>query len=176
MRWRGGNTGEVGREGLAYLDALYNLARHLTGSDPEAEDLVQETYARAFAAAPSFAPGTNLRAWLFQILRNAFLDQTRKRKNVPQADAEDEPQGDTGGEVWLGDDPELDRLRGLVARDVEAALRTLSEAHRMIVLLDVAGLSETEVAQILAVPVGTVTSRLARARAALRDELKDYAK
>lgn len=171
MKRRGGDTSEVGREGLAHLDAVYNLARRWTGSDSEAENLVQETYARAFAAAPSFAPGTNLRARLFQILGNA-----RKPGMVAKADADDGRGDAPAGEAWPRDDSDLRRLRGLAARDVEAALQSLSEPHRMIVLLDVEGLAETEVAQILGIAAGTVKSRLACARAALRDKLKDYAK
>src|SRR5262249_29206029 len=95
MKRRGGDTSEVGREGLAPLDAVYTLARRWTGSDSEAENLVQETYARAFAAAPSFAPGTNLRARLFQILGNA-----RKPGIVAKADADDGRGDAPAGEGW----------------------------------------------------------------------------
>ncbi len=169
---------ERGEEALAYADALYNLARHLTGSGPEAEDLVQETYVHALRSWDQFAPGTDLRAWLFRILRNAFLSRHRRSRRDPAEGGHDaDEQGDpTVADRWLRDDFELDRMRHLVAEEIEEALASLSEDARTVILLDLEGLTEAEVASAMGCAVGTVKSRLARARAALRERLADYAR
>jgi RNA polymerase sigma-70 factor, ECF subfamily len=169
----------LGREALAYIDALHNLARYLTGSLPDAEDLVQETYTRALQAAEQFTPGTNLKAWLFRILRNTFVDQYRRHRNDPTVgglDTVDPVAQGAAHEVWLRGDIDIDRLRNVVAEDIDKALMRLSEEARTVILLDLEGQTETEVAEILGCAVGTVKSRLARARAVLRHRLQDYAR
>ena len=180
MAGRGGqDDSTLGREALAYADALHNLARYLTGDASDADDLVQETYARALRAAAQFTPGSNLKAWLFRILRNTFLSDLRRRRASPVLGGLDTviPSAQDAGETaWLRDDVELDRLRRVVAGEIEAALLQLSEDARTVILLDLEGFTEVEVADVMGCAVGTVKSRLARARAALRVQLKDYAR
>ena len=165
-------------DALQHADALYNLARYLCRSPTDAEDLVQETYARALRAWAQFEAGTNLKAWLMRILRNLFLERLRQGgrhglgavASAEELERAEAPEPD----AWLRGDFELDRMRGLVAREIEGALRQLSEASRTIVLLDLDGLTEGETALVMGCAVGTVKSRLARARAALRELLAEY--
>jgi RNA polymerase sigma-70 factor, ECF subfamily len=165
------------RAAIDHLDALYRVARNLTGRDSDAEDLVQETYTRAIAAAAQFTTGTNLRAWLFRILRNAHIDAYRRtRTNPVDGGFEDEFEAEraTSASEPLRGDVELERLRGVVTTDIEAALASLSIDARAIILLDLEGFTETELAETLGCAVGTVKSRLARARGTLRERLRDY--
>jgi len=170
-------TPALPRDALEHLDALYGLARRMTGSDHEAEDLVQETFARAMDKRAQFIPGSNLRAWLCRILRNLSVDRWRRGKANPVGERleDDEPAGD---EIVVGDalrgDRELERLRGVVADDIEKALSELSADARSIVLLDLEGFTQEELAEVLGCNVGTVKSRLSRARAKLRELLRDY--
>jgi RNA polymerase sigma-70 factor (ECF subfamily) len=173
------SAARLGRDALAYADTLHNLARYLTGNQTDAEDLVQETYARALNAAGQFTPGTNLKAWLFRILRNTYLSLYRRRRIDPTVgglDTVDPSAQGVAREEWLRDDIELDRLRKLVGQEIEQALMTLTDEARTVILLDLEGLAEAEVAEVLGCAVGTVKSRLSRARAALRLRLKDYAR
>ena len=160
---------------LAQAAALYNFARYLCRDAGLAEDLVQDAFARALDAQASFVAGSNLRAWSFRILRNAFLDTRRRERRNPVALREDSDEVATG-DAWLQGDIELGRLQGLVARDIEAALSRLSDDARTVVLLDLEGFTETEIASVMDIAIGTVKSRLARARAVLREELQEYAK
>jgi RNA polymerase sigma-70 factor (ECF subfamily) len=167
----------LARAVLEHTDALYRVARRLTGSDDDAADLVQDTFTRALAARSQFIPGSNLRAWLFRILRNAHVDLYRRARRSPiRASIEDD--GDVASEPLdpLRGDEELERLRRIVAEDIEAALLTLTVDARTVVLLDLEGLTETELSEVVGCSVGTVKSRLSRARAALRTKLRDYAR
>jgi RNA polymerase sigma-70 factor (ECF subfamily) len=166
-----------GPEALAHADGLYNLSRRLTGNDADAEELVQETFVRALAGAGTFTGG-NLKAWLFKILRNTFIDLRRRSRTVPVPDVPEiaEARATSDAAPLLRDDLELERLRRVVGEEIEAALAALSEDARTIVLLDVEGFNESEVADVLGCPVGTVKSRLSRARMLLRQKLKDYAR
>lgn len=168
---------ELVREALAYADALYGLARRLTGSPTDAEDLVQDTYARALGAWDSFTPGTNVRAWLYRILRNAHIDLLRRRRLDPLGGRLD-AEASAGPEFLdrLGPATEPDQLRHLRVSEIEAVLRSLPEDARTVILLDLEGLTETEVADVMTCSVGTVKSRLSRARATLRGRLPQYAR
>ena len=166
----------LGQEALAYVDALHNLARYLAGNGADAEDLVQETYARALQGAHQFTPATNLKAWLFRILRNTFISRYRRSRTNPVVSGFETVASTVAAEEpWFLDDIELDRLRKVVGAEIEAALMALSEDARTVILLDLDGLTDQEVADVIGCAPGTVKSRLARARAALRRSLKDYA-
>jgi RNA polymerase sigma-70 factor, ECF subfamily len=165
-------------QALACADGLYNLARYLAAKGGDAEDLVQETYARAFAAADRFEGG-DLKAWLFRILRNTFLSRVRHDRVVPMVGGLDtvEPDaGDAPDDAWLRGDFELEAMRRLVGAEIESALLALSVDARTAILLDLEGFREAEMAEILGCAPGTVKSRLARARAALRTRLAEYAR
>jgi RNA polymerase sigma-70 factor (ECF subfamily) len=160
---------------LDQADSVYDFARYLCRDATLAEDLTQDTFARALNAESKFVPGSNLKAWLFRIVRNAYLDGRRRERRNPVSFSNEDEQPDAP-EVWLRGDIEIDRLRGLVARDIESALSRLSDDARAVVLLDLEGFTETEIASVMDIPIGTVKSRLARARAVLREQLREYAK
>ena len=165
-----------GTQLLAQAGPLYNFARYLSRDPVVAEELVQDAFARALDAQAHFVAGSNLKAWLFRILRNAFLDARRRDRRNPVALREANEDEDDTSDAWLRGDLEMDRLRGLVARDIESALARLSDDARAVVLMDLEGFTETEIASVMDVAVGTVKSRLARARAVLREQLREYAK
>lgn len=178
--WRARRAPAGGPErALEHADALYNLARYLARDPRDAEDLVQETYARALPAWDRLDADSDVRAWLFRILRNAWLSRRRRARlrgpDEPYDTTETDGAASSGERTLLGD-ADLDRLRGLVAADIEAALLRLPEDARTVVLLDAEGFTETELAEVLGCAVGTVKSRLSRARAALRVLLADYAR
>lgn len=165
---------------IPYLDPLYNMAFRLTRNAEDAQDLVQETYLKAFRYYDKFEKGTNLKAWLFKIMKNTFINGYRKRQNQPPqsdfADIED------SFETSLRDDPsriktpEDEALAKVLDGDVQQALDALPEDYRMVILLvDLEGFSYKEAASILDVPVGTVMSRLYRGRRLLEQALLRYA-
>lgn len=157
-------------EALSYLNALYSTALRLTANRADAEDLVQETYLRAFRSSAQFEPGTNLKAWLFTILHHAFLNTRRQagRESIA-AEADDlervpQPEGVENAEQIL--------LRKTLDVDLQAALDSLPEVFREAVWLrDVEDFSYAEIAAILHVPVGTVMSRISRGRRLLYERL-----
>jgi len=163
---------EFQRDTLEHLHALYNFAMYLTHNPSEAEDLVQETYLRAFRFSHRFQPGTHLRAWLFQILRNTFLTFYRLRERE-SAVAED---GVPDWEVPMFHDAPEDSGRALEAHtDLERAMKRLPEEFRTVLLLaEVEGMPLEEVARVMSCPVGTVKSRIFRAKERLRGLLPDY--
>jgi len=170
------NEAGFGLELMAQADALYAFARRLCRDSTLAEDLVQETFARALDAREQFTVGSNLKAWLFRILRNLFWDKKRRdRRNPVDPRAGDEDSEASSSDVWLRGDLELERLRRLVSEDIQAALERLTDDARLVVLLDLEGFSDVETAEIMSCALGTVKSRLARARAHLREALREYA-
>lgn len=163
----------VAREALAHVDALYNHARRMVRNPADADELVQETYVRALAGAHTFVGG-NLKGWLFRILQNTHIDMRRRNRRQPAAG--DYDISDDAVEATLArNSPRADELRGLVTEEIEAALASLSEDARTIILLDLEGFTESEVAEVIDCPVGTVKSRLSRARAILRERLSEHA-
>ena len=161
------------QEALPHLDTLYRVALRLTGEAAAAEDLVQETMLRALRAWRSFQPGSNARAWLVTILRNQFINGWRARRRAPAAVGFDTiPELPDVGDP----DPEGRFFRELVDDEVLAAVDDLPEDFReVLVLSDMEGLPYAEIAEALDVPVGTVKSRLFRARRILQDRLRRYA-
>lgn len=153
---------------LPLFDQLYNFARWLTHDTAEAEDLVQETYAKALRGFSSFQPGTNFRAWMYRILRNAFLSsRTGLKITVPLADEDDEKL------VSDGPSPESLLIAQVSRETVQRALDDLPVHFREILLLcEVEEMSYQEIAETLSIPIGTVMSRLSRARKALRKVLE----
>jgi RNA polymerase sigma-70 factor (ECF subfamily) len=160
------------QQALAHLDALYNFALYLTHKPAEAEDLVQETYVRAFRFAHRFEPGTHLRAWLFQILRNTFLTFYRLREREAPLAEDGVPDWDA---PMFHEAPDEDAGVLEAHTDLERALRRLPEEFRTVLLLaEVEGMPLEEVARVMACPVGTVKSRIFRAKERLRGLLRDY--
>ena len=164
-------------EALALADQVYSVARHLAGSREEAEDLVQDTYARAFRSWRSFQPGTNLRAWLLRILTNLNIDRGRRQQRAPQTQAleandyflYDKLAQDDGG----GTDEER-VVERLSQDDIVSALSVVPHDFRdVIVLVDLGDFSYQDAAQILDIPIGTVMSRLHRGRRILKRELAE---
>jgi RNA polymerase sigma-70 factor (ECF subfamily) len=163
---------------LPYRDQLYKTALRLTRSVEESEDLLQETYLKAYRHYHQFTEGTNLKAWLFRIMKNSFINVYRKRKNRPQMLDFDELRDSTDGfdEVApVAHDPETDYLGGELDHEISQALMALPHHYRMAVLMvDLQGLSYQEVADALAVPIGTVMSRLYRGRKKIERSLMSY--
>jgi RNA polymerase sigma-70 factor (ECF subfamily) len=165
---------------LPYRDQLYKTALRLTRSSEDAEDLLQETFLKAYRHYASFEPGTNLKAWLFKILKNTFINEYRRRKQVPpQVDFADVEE--TFETVLLKNDParhrtpEDDMLEATLDAEVRNALRALPHNYKVVVLLaDIEGYAYKEIADILAIPVGTVMSRLYRGRRLLEQSLLSF--
>ncbi|MDO5726403.1 MAG: sigma-70 family RNA polymerase sigma factor [Bowdeniella nasicola] len=169
-------------EALPYLDRLYGAALRMTRNPADAEDLVQDTFARAYEKFAQYKPGTNLKAWLYRIMTNLYINQYRKAQREPR-----QTYGD-GVEDWqltevASHSPtglrsaEAEALERIPNETVQAALMSLPEDRRLAVYLaDVEGFAYREIAEIMDTPVGTVMSRLHRGRAQLREALADYAR
>jgi RNA polymerase sigma-70 factor (ECF subfamily) len=168
----GGPDTEFAQAALAHIDSLYGTALRLTRSAPDAEDLVQDTYLKAFRSAHQFQAGTNLKAWLFTILHNTF-------RNIRRHDGRDPVDIDSEAVEQAVDDapgtqsPEQLLTRATLDADLQGALDALPPAFRQAVWLrDVEELSYAEMATVLGVPIGTVMSRISRGRRALSEGLK----
>ncbi len=167
---------------LPYLDGLYNMAYRLTRNAADAEDLVQETYFKAYKHYDKFEAGTNLKAWLFRIMKNTFINGYRKKQNQPPQSAFSEIEGSFENQVDANaglriKNPEEEFLDNVLDEDVQQAIDALREDYRMVlILVDLEGFSYKEAASILEVPVGTVMSRLYRGRRTLEQALLEYAK
>jgi RNA polymerase sigma-70 factor (ECF subfamily) len=169
-------------DALALSDQVYRVARHMVGSREEAEDLVQETYARAFRSWRTFQAGTNLRAWLLRILTNLNIDRGRKQQRTPETQPLEEGDyflynrleeavGDGGGPA--AEEQVIERLS---QDDIVSALAAVPHDFRdVIVLVDLGDFSYQDAAQILDIPIGTVMSRLHRGRRVLKRELAETA-
>ncbi|MGE3192087.1 MAG: sigma-70 family RNA polymerase sigma factor [Microbacteriaceae bacterium] len=170
-------------QAIPFMDQLYAAAMRMTRNSADAGDLVQETYAKAYAAFAQFEQGTNLKAWLYRILTNTFINNYRKNQRQPYQNAIDELEDwQLGSAESLTQgrstrSAEAEAIDHLPDSDVKEALQSIPEDFRLAVYLaDVEGFSYQEIADIMKTPVGTVMSRLHRGRRLLRERLADYAR
>ena len=170
-------------EALPLLDSLYGGALRMTRNPADAEDLIQETMLRAYRSFDRFEPGTNLKAWLFRIMTNAYINTYRKKQREPQKVSQDEVEDFDLYQELKDHDPQFSAtpetivLDSLVDSDITDAIDDLPEQFRLaVVLSDVEGFTYAEMAEIMDVPMGTVMSRLHRGRKALQKRLWDLAR
>jgi len=169
------------RDAMVYLNQLYSAALRYTKNPHDAQDLVQDTYAKAFSSFHQFEEGTNLKAWLYRVLTTTFINNYRKDQRRPQLSAgevEDWQLADAASHTsHLGKSAEDEVLENLPDGNVKLALESIPEEFRLVVYYaDVEGYPYKEIAAILGIPQGTVMSRLHRGRKLLREALKEYAK
>ncbi len=167
------------KEFLPHLDALYNFAFHLTHNEENSNDLVQDTFLKAYRFIESYERGTNAKAWLFQILKNSFINEYRRKVRTPnEVDYEDYvayQDSDEASHVGALDMRD-DVFKGLIGDEVTRALNDLPVDFRTVILLsDIEGFSYEEMAKIINIPIGTVRSRLNRARNLMKEKLRTYA-
>jgi len=158
-------------EAVPLLPRLKTAALRLTGNHTDAEDLLQETYLRAYRGFDRFEPGTNLAAWLYRILRNTFINSYRKAQREPMTVPEDWTANAAVARGNVAASAEATVVDSIPDERLQAALSSLSERYRQVILLDVEGFSYREIAGIVGVPRGTVMSRLHRGRKALRERM-----
>ncbi|MBP3088746.1 sigma-70 family RNA polymerase sigma factor [Corynebacterium sp. sy017] len=170
------------QEALPLLDQLYGGALRMTRNPADAEDLVQETYMKAFSAFSSFTPGSNLKAWLYRIMTNAYINSYRKKQRQPQQSSADDITDyqllESSSHTATGlESAEVAALKNIPNQHIVQAMNELSDDYRMVVYYaDAEGLPYKEIAEIMDIPLGTVMSRLHRGRKQLRGALKDVAR
>ncbi len=168
------------REFMPHINSMYNFAFRLTMDEDDANDLVQDTYLKAFRFIASFERGTNAKAWLFRILKNSFINDYRKRSKEPSKvdyqEVETTYNSDDGLETQVTSDLRTESVQDLIGDEVANALNALPVDFRTVIILcDIEGFTYEEMAKILDIPIGTVRSRLHRARNLLKDKLRNYA-
>ncbi len=168
------------REFMPYIDALYNFAYRLTLDEDDANDLVQETYLKAYRFFASYEPGTNAKAWLFRILKNSFINEFRKKSKQPaKVDYQDVETYYNSDDVdeSITTDLRIESVQDMIGDEVATALNALAVDFRTVIILcDLEGFTYEEMAKILNIPIGTVRSRLHRARNLLKEKLRAYAR
>jgi len=166
-------------EFLPQIDSMYNFAYRLTYDEDDAKDLVQETYLKAFRFIDSFQRGTNAKAWLFRILKNSFINDFRKKSKQPAKVDYQEVEtyyNSEGVDESITTDLRVEAVQDMIGDEVSNALNSLAVDFRTVIILcDLEGFTYEEMAKILDIPIGTVRSRLHRARNLLKDKLKSYA-
>jgi RNA polymerase sigma factor (sigma-70 family) len=166
-------------EFLPHIHSIYNFAYRITFNEDDAKDLVQETYLKAFRFIDSFQKGTNAKAWLFRILKNSFINEFRKRSKEPaKVDYQEVETYYNSDEIDqpITSDLRVEAIKEKIGDEVSVALNSLDIDFRTVIILcDLEGFTYEEMAKILDIPIGTVRSRLHRARNLLRDKLKVYA-
>ncbi len=167
------------KEFLPHIDAMYNFAYRLTFDEDEAKDLVQDTFLKAFRFIESFQEGTNAKAWLFRILKNSFINDFRKKSKEPAKVDYQEVESyynSDGVDKAITTDLRVETLREMMGDEVSNALNSLDIDFRTVIILsDLNGFKYDEMSKILDIPIGTVRSRLHRARKLLREKLSEYA-
>ena len=167
------------KEFLPHIDSMYNFAYRITFDEDDAKDLVQETYLKAFRFIDSFQEGTNAKAWLFRILKNSFINDFRKKSKEPaKVDYQEVETFYNSDEVdeTITSDLRVEAVQEMIGDEVSNALNSLAVDFRTVIILcDLEGFTYEEMAKILDIPIGTVRSRLHRARNLLKEKLRSYA-
>ncbi len=168
------------REFMPHIDSMYNFAFRLTMDEDDANDLVQDTYLKAFRFIKSFEQGTNAKAWLFRILKNSFINDYRKKSKEPSKvdyqEVETTYNSEEASDTTYTVDLRADAVQELIGDEVANALNALPVDFRTVIILcDIEGFTYEEMAKILDIPIGTVRSRLHRARNLLKEKLRNYA-
>jgi RNA polymerase sigma factor (sigma-70 family) len=167
-------------EFMPNIDSMYNFAFRLTYDEDDAKDLVQDTFFKSYRFINSFQKGTNAKAWLFRILKNSFINEFRKKSKEPQKVDYQEVEGFYNSDKansTVTTDLRIDTVRDMMGDEISNALNSLAVDFRTVIILcDLEGFTYEEMAKILDIPIGTVRSRLHRARNLLKEKLQSYAK
>jgi len=167
------------QEFMPHIDSMYNFAYRLTFDEDDAKDLVQDTYLKAFRFINSFEKGTNAKAWLFRILKNSFINEYRKKSKQPAKVDYQEVEtyyNSDNVDYSMTSDLRVDAVKDMLGDEISNALNSLAVDFRTVIILcDLEGFTYEEMAKILDIPIGTVRSRLHRARNLLKEKLKSYA-